>query len=211
MTEAWIPESGLYLIADRGAVGSSSEWLEVVAELAATGAALQVRGKQATRDERARAVAAARAAGGRPLLNGTSDEARAAGAWGAHWPEALLPAALDDGEGLHAVGASVHSAEAAARAAGAGAGFLLFGPVFDPGSKPGTGVGLQALARFVAHAPLPVLAVGGITPGRVAGCRAAGAAGVAVVSGVLAARDRAAAVDEYRAAWKAALEGVPCR
>ena len=210
MTQPWIPEGGLYVIADRDAVRSASEWLEVVAELAVTGAALQVRGKQATPDERARAVAAARAAGGRPLLNGTSAEARAAGAWGAHWPEALVPAAAD-GEGLHAVGASVHSAPAARRAAAAGADFLLFGPVFDPGSKPGTGVGLAALARFTAAAPLPVLAVGGITPGRVAACRAAGAAGVAVVSGVLAARDRAAAIGEYRAAWSAALEGVPCR
>jgi thiamine-phosphate diphosphorylase len=204
-----VPE-GLYVIADRGAVRSHQQWLEAIAELAATGVVLQVRGKEASAPERAHAVEVALAAGGRPLLNGGSAEARVTGAWGVHWPEAALPDAPDR-EGLHAVGASVHSLAAAARAAAAGAGFLVFGPVFDPGSKPGRGVGLDALACFVEGAALPVLAVGGITPERVSACRAAGAAGVAVVSGVLAARDRAAAIGSYRAAWRAALEEVPCR
>ncbi|HEX6737360.1 MAG TPA: thiamine phosphate synthase [Vicinamibacteria bacterium] len=200
----------VYVIADRGAVRSHEEWLDAIAELAASGAALQIRGKEASLEERAAAVRAALAGGGQPFLNGASDEARAAGAWGVHWPEAQLPDGPER-RGLYAAGASVHSLLAAQRAAAAGADFVVFGPVFDPGSKPGRGVGLEALARVAAGSPLPVLAVGGVTPERVGACRAAGAAGVAVVSGILAARDRAAAVDSYRAAWRAALEGVPCR
>jgi thiamine-phosphate diphosphorylase len=200
----------VYVIVDRGSMRDHEAWLEAIAELAAAEVALQVRGREASAAERAEAVGAALAAGGRPLLNGSGDEARSAGAWGVHWPEAAIPAEPDR-DGLGIAAASVHSPEAAARAAAAGADFVVFGPVFDPGSKPGRGVGLEALARVAAASRLPVLALGGITPGRVASCRAAGAAGVAVVSGVLAARDRRAAVEEYRAAWRAALEGAPCR
>jgi thiamine-phosphate pyrophosphorylase len=202
----WIPEDGLYVIADRGVTKSFFAWIEALVELGTTGLALQVRAKEATPDERAHAVAIVRAAGGRPVLNGTSAEALATGAWGVHWPESALATAEGPGptEGLQAVGASVHSRGAALQAAAAGAQFLVYGPVFDPGSKPGAGVGVGALAHFVAGTSLPVFAVGGITPDRMAACRAAGAAGVAVVSGVMSARDRVAAVKEYRAAWEAA-------
>lgn len=202
----WVPEDGLYVIADRGVTKSFFAWIEALVELAATGLALQVRAKEATPDERAHAVAIVRAAGGRAVLNGTSAEARELGAWGVHWPEAALATAGGPGsaEGLQAVGASVHSRGAGEQAAAAGAHFLVFGPVFDPGSKPGAGVGVGALAHFVAGVHLPVFAVGGITPDRMAACRSAGAAGVAVVSGVMSARDRVAAVKEYRAAWEAA-------
>jgi thiamine monophosphate synthase len=47
---------------------------------------------------------------------------------------------------------------------------------------------------------LPVLAIGGITPARVAACIAAGASGVASVSEVLGAPDPVVAVHELRRA-----------
>lgn len=202
----------LYLIADRDLFGSHKEWLEALARLVPTGVDLQVRAKRSTREERAAAVARVRDAGGRPLLNGSTREARELGADGVHWPEALIPERRETDAGGLRVGASVHSLAAARRAVDAGAEFLVFGPVFDPGSKPGHAVGLEALAQIVAGVGRPVLAVGGVRPDRVAACRAAGAQGVAVVSGVLRAPDPLRAIESYLAAWSAAQTEVsPCR
>jgi thiamine-phosphate diphosphorylase len=202
----------LYVIADRDLFNSHEEWLEALARLAPTGVDLQVRAKSSTRVERAAAVARVRDAGGRPLLNGSTQEARELVADGVHWPEALIPARRETDAGPLRVGASVHSLLAARRAVDAGADFLVFGPVFDPGSKPGHGVGLEALAQIAACAGRPVLAVGGVRPDRVAACRAAGAQGVAVVSGVLRAPDPLRAIESYLAAWSAAQTEVStCR
>ena len=72
-----------------------------------------------------------------------------------------------------------------------------FSPVFASASKPGyaplLGVrGLAAGARTVLG--LPVLALGGIVPGRARECIEVGAAGVAVMGAVMGAADPGAAV-----------------
>jgi thiamine monophosphate synthase len=74
--------------------------------------------------------------------------------------------------------------------------YAMVSPVFPTPSKPGYGppLGLAGLARLVDRSPVPVLALGGITPGNAAGCRAAGAAGVAVMGAVMRADDPAAVV-----------------
>lgn len=128
-----------------------------------------------------------------------------------------LPTAVRLGAGLHTgvhgptlaearamrppgtrVGASVHGLDEARRAADAGADYLVFSPVFPTGSKPGhPGAGLDALAAVCAAVPCPTLALGGVTPARAAACRAAGAHGVAVLSGLLHAADPAAATARY--------------
>ena len=76
------------------------------------------------------------------------------------------------------IGRSVHSVEEAQ--AHADADYLVFGAVFDSGSKPGRG--LDALRAAVnAGRGTGVLAIGGITIARAAECFAAGAAGVAAI------------------------------
>jgi thiamine-phosphate pyrophosphorylase len=87
------------------------------------------------------------------------------------------------------VGASVHSLEGAREAQGEGADWIVFGPVYDTPSKRAYGPpqGLDALARVCASVARPVIAVGGISPERVADVRRAGAAGVAVISAILSA------------------------
>ncbi len=94
---------------------------------------------------------------------------------------------------------AAHTPEEAAAAAERGAGAVLFSPVFPTASKPGhPGVGLDALAACCAALPaIPVFALGGITPERAAACRAAGAWGVAVLSGILHAPDSASATRRY--------------
>ena len=96
---------------------------------------------------------------------------------------------------------AAHSVEEAGAAAGDGADAVLFSPVFPTTSKPGRpGAGLAALAACCAALPAtPVLALGGVTPERVAGCLAAGAHGVAVLSGILHAADPAVATSRFLA------------
>lgn len=80
--------------------------------------------------------------------------------------------------------------------------YAMVSPVFPTPSKPGYGppLGLDGFARLAAHSPVPVLALGGITPDNAAGCIAAGAAGVAVMGAVMRADDPAAVVRDLRGA-----------
>ncbi len=84
-----------------------------------------------------------------------------------------------------------------------GVDYYFFSPVFPTSSKPDqppTGVGpLRAFCQTAA--PIPVLALGGITPKRVPVCREAGARGVAVLSGIMD-------VDTPRAAARAYLRAL---
>lgn len=85
------------------------------------------------------------------------------------------------------VGCSVHSLNAAEKRETEGADFVTYSPIYLTASKPGYGpaVGIEGLAKVVENVRLPVFALGGITPARVTECLAAGAFGVAVMSGVM--------------------------
>jgi len=78
----------------------------------------------------------------------------------------------------------VHSVSDAILAANGDAlDYLIFGTVFASGSKPDrTGAGLGELSAVVSATRLPVLAIGGMTTGRIADVMRAGAAGVAGIS-----------------------------
>lgn len=65
-------------------------------------------------------------------------------------------------------------------------------------------LGHDGFARLARATDLPCVAIGGVTLDDVPGLRAAGAAGVAVVSGICAAPDPGAAAAAYVAAWDAA-------
>jgi thiamine-phosphate pyrophosphorylase len=95
------------------------------------------------------------------------------------------------GEGLLTV--AVHDPDEVRTAISAGADALVFGPVYDPGSKPGeAGVGVGGLAAAVqAAGETPVLALGGMHPSTAPACLGAGAYGVAVLSAILDARPAA--------------------
>ena len=95
------------------------------------------------------------------------------------------------------IGASVHSLEEAVDAEAQGADWVVYGPVYDTPSKRAYGApqGLERLATVVRGVKIPVVAIGGITPARVGEVRAAGACGVGVISGILAAHSPA---DETR-------------
>lgn len=115
----------------------------------------------------------------RPVVAADADLAREHGR-GLHLPDRAPVAAERDG----VVCAAAHDRAGLARAAALGCTFALLSPVFPPGSKPGDRrptLGLPGLSALCAAAPLPVLALGGITPQNAAACRRAGAWGVAAL------------------------------
>jgi thiamine-phosphate diphosphorylase len=197
----------LYLIADRDSFGDDGRWLAAIAAVAPLvaampGVGLQVRIRGRVRDASIPAAIALRRIGGarvRALLNADAD---ASGYAGVHSPEAMIGQCTDISS---CIGASVHSLDALRRAETAGASFAVFGPVFDPSTKPVRGVGIGPLRAVVSAARIPVLALGGVTPERVPSCLAAGASGVAVASGVFRATNPRAAARRYIAALEAEL------
>ncbi|MHB8589054.1 MAG: thiamine phosphate synthase [Candidatus Dormibacteraceae bacterium] len=117
------------------------------------------------------------------LVSSRCDVALASEAAGVNLPEGDIPVAeARTFLGSRLVGRSVHSIAAAQQAQREGADFVIFGPVWQsashPGSKP---VGLAALEHVVRAVRIPVLAIGGVTEERIAECHAAGAAGYAAI------------------------------
>lgn len=198
----------LYLIADRATCGDRP-MLDVLARALDAGVRLvQLREKALDRDalealaEQVLSLVARYDA--MLLINTAVDIAVKIGAQGVHLPGGALPLAVRDRVGSSfLIGYSAHT-HAELDCAG-GADFVTYSPIFTPGSKPGydgVEVGLAGLANAVKHSRLPVYALGGITPKRAAKCRATGCAGVAVMSGILGAKDPAKAVCEFLKAWE---------
>jgi thiamine-phosphate pyrophosphorylase len=126
----------------------------------------------------------------RILVNDRLDVALTEGAGGVHLGENGLPVA--EAKRLvekHApgedflLGVSCHSVEAASSAAGNGASYVFFGPIFATPSKAAFGApqGLGALSEVCRGVTIPVLAIGGITLENAAACWAAGARGIAAI------------------------------
>lgn len=109
------------------------------------------------------------------------------------------------------VGQSVHSVSEALVSAQSGYEYLIAGTIFASQSHPDVAPqGLSFLRDLCAAVTIPVIAIGGVTPARVADCVAAGAAGVAALSPIMRAADPQAAAREYRQALDAAWKAIPC-
>ena len=121
------------------------------------------------------------------MVHDDVEAAAAEGADGVHLPSRGNIAAARSRLPQALIGASAHSAEEATAMLQAGADYVTASPVFVTASKPGYGpaLGLDGLARIVAAARGPVIALGGITEGNAAGCLAAGACGIAVMGEVM--------------------------
>jgi thiamine-phosphate pyrophosphorylase len=136
------------------------------------------------------------------LINARADVALASGAHGLHLPSnapapsnfrGILPADF-------LIGVSCHSLEEVCRAQAEGAGYLIFGPVFETPSKASYGPpqGIERLRQVCEAVDLPVLALGGIDGGNAASCLQAGAAGIAGISLFQKAEGLSAAVRAIR-------------
>jgi len=108
-----------------------------------------------------------------------------------------------------AIGLSTHAADAPA--SWQGADYLFHGALRRAAPKPGApkderldALGSAGIARAVRAAPCPLFALGGVRPEDVGQALAAGAHGVAVLSGILGAADPHAATRGYLEALAAA-------
>jgi thiamine-phosphate diphosphorylase len=96
------------------------------------------------------------------------------------------------------IGYSAHAPEEAEQAVAHGANFIVLGTIYETQSHPGrAAAGVQLVRDTAAAVRRPIIAIGGITTTRVAEVTAAGAAGVAVLSGIWSAPDAAGAAKEY--------------
>lgn len=139
----------------------------------------------------------------RILVNDRVDVAAASGCKGAHLAYHSLPPALAKQIlGKHQwAGRSVHSLQEAEEANLQGADYLFYGHIYASGSKPGLPPrGTAELAQIAASVTIPVIAIGGIVPELVPEVMAAGCAGIALLSGITAARDPEASARAYRKA-----------
>jgi len=181
-----------HFVTDRGRFGLTPDALVERAALAARSGAAVIQVRERDLADRAlldlvrRIVDAVRETDARVLVNDRPDVALASGAAGVHLrgdspPASRVRAIVPPG---FLIGRSVHSLdEIDAAVADGGCDYLVFGTVFPSGGKPeGHPVaGIDALARACARSPLPVIAIGGMTPAREAEVARAGAAGLAAV------------------------------
>lgn len=117
------------------------------------------------------------------FINGNVKVALDVGATGVHLPASATARANETLQ----VGCSIHNVDEAKKREAEGADFVTYSPIYLTASKPGYGpaVGVENLARLAKRVKIPVFALGGITPERVAACMEAGASGIAVMSGVM--------------------------
>ena len=198
-------ELRLCLVTDRSQT-RDRDLVEIVRDCVVAGLpAVQLREKDLGAGDLAalarRILAATRSGGARLIVNDRVDVALAVGADAVQRTGTSLP--ITDiravaGTRLR-IGASVHALEEALEAERAGADWITFGPIYDTPSKRRFGApqGLVTLERVTAKTSRPVVAIGGITPERVREVLAAGARGVAVISGILAADAPATATRRY--------------
>src|SRR5262252_7368699 len=96
------------------------------------------------------------------------------------------------------VGVSAHGFDDVAAAAAAGADYVTLSPIFLTSSKPGYGppLGVAAIGP-AANLGISVIALGGVTAGRVRSCLDAGAAGVAAMGEIMRSDQPGRIVDEF--------------
>jgi len=124
------------------------------------------------------------------LVNDRLDVACAVKASGVHLGEKSLP--VEQAKRLlgeryagkdFLVGVSAHSLKGVLKAEGAGADYVVFGPVYATPSKAefGQPQGLRRLRDVCQRITIPVLAIGGVTLENARDCFASGAAGIAAI------------------------------
>lgn len=201
------PDWRVYLVTDTAQCGARGV-PAVVGEAVAGGATVvQVRDPRASARELValtRAVLAVTAGRVPVLVNDRVDVALAAGADGVHVGQsdldpmsvrALAPALL--------LGLSVSTVAETVAARTLPVDYLGAGPVFATPTKPdaATPIGIDGLRAVCAATTLPVVAIGGLAAVHAGAVRAAGGAGVCVVSAICTADDPQVATAELVAAW----------
>jgi thiamine-phosphate pyrophosphorylase len=127
------------------------------------------------------------------IVNDRIDVAIASGADGVHLGQADFPIPLARellGEG-RIIGGSAATIDEARKCLSEGADYVGFGPVYPTTSKDDAGPvsGIDILKQVVEAIPLPIIAIGGVSPENTPEVILAGARGIAVISAVCCQED----------------------
>lgn len=127
-----------------------------------------------------------------------------------HLPLPLLRKLPGEDRGrFRQLGASCHSVADAREAQSLGCTYITAGHIFDTDCKRGLpGRGLDFLREVCGAVTIPVYAIGGIEPKRMAEIFAAGAAGACVMSGPMVCGDVGTYFADFAGAGKAAAAAV---
>ncbi len=135
------------------------------------------------------------------FINDRIDIALAVGADGVHLGQQSIPA--------HAVrkmvkdklmiGVSTHNVSEAVEAEKGGADFITLGPIYQTSSKLkyGKPIGVDAIRKVKSSVSIPVFAIGGIKEDKIKEVMDAGAGGVALISGILRAKNIKEKTEEF--------------
>jgi thiamine-phosphate pyrophosphorylase len=127
------------------------------------------------------------------FINDRIDVALSVQADGVHLGQNALPisAARTIAGGQLLIGVSTHTIEEALESERDGADFITIGPIYDTPSKLqyGPPIGVDTLRKVKSRVSIPVYAIGGIKLERVEEVKEASADGIALISGILAAKN----------------------
>ena len=203
-----LPDLGVYLVTDPSARGG----VEATALAAARAGVrvVQLRDKTMADAEFValgrRLTAALAPLGVALIVNDRAHLVREIGAAGAHVGQSdAAVAAARAAIGPDAIlGLSVETAAQLAEVDPAAVDYLGVGPIRATATKPDHAppIGLDGFAAIAAAAPLPAVAIGGVTAADAGVVRRAGGAGLAVVSAITAAEDPEAASRALIDAWR---------
>ena len=190
-----LPNPPLLLVTDRRQARRPLTEV-VVAALTAGCRWVSVREKDLSEDDQIATVRMlmplARRHGAKLTLHGNATLAAMCAADGVHLSADGDPAAARERLGRDKlIGVSIHTITEAEAIDPAVVDYALAGPAFETPSKPGYGpeIGRKGLGEIARVARVPILAIGGLNPARVAEVVAAGPIGVAVMGGVMRAAD----------------------
>ncbi len=206
----------LYLVTDRELAGARPLPEIVRSGVAAGVSVVQLRDKESSTRrmiELAEELLAITRPASIPLIvNDRVDVALAVGAEGVHVGQDDMPAAMARRLlGPHKIlGVTAATPAQALEAMADGADYIGCNAVFFTPTKVDTGLpsGIEGFRRLAHSVPLPVIAIGGVKAHNAAALIRAGAAGVAVVSAVMAADDPGDAARGLRAVVDEARESA---
>lgn len=141
-----------------------------------------------------------RSAGASLIVHSHPEVARELGIPALHMPlDALGKMSSEERKEFEVLGASCHSVEDVLRAKALGCDYVTAGHVYATDCKPGLPPrGADFLAEVCGPAaPMPVFALGGLTPARAPEVRRAGAAGFAMMSSAMDAENPAELFRKY--------------
>lgn len=142
-----------------------------------------------------------RSAGASIIVHNHPEVARELGVPALHMPlDALEKMSSEERKEFEVLGASCHSVEDVLRAKALGCDYVTVGHVYATDCKPGLPPrGADFLAEVCGPAaPMPVFALGGLTPARAPEVRRAGVAGFAMMSSAMDAENPVELFRKYR-------------